>query len=572
MDTRNQILGVVILVVIFTGLFARNFRSDLPLIFKKDLLAHDESSNSVVAANITRKFFPPMVRTNPLVEQQGNWMEGPFWQHIPPLYAYVPYIFFQLDGQVTVEVKRLSYAFVLFLTGIIFILGVYRFRKNLLAAAAATVAAALWIKTPFTHELVTGYAFGVSDIVLAATVVISFVSILWYLREEQTERQNYSWQKIMLLGFVVALPIMAKNLLGAIPVATFLFLLFRDNRFSKKFWFALASFLGLLAIYYLPLLISSPETFQSEIMVSFLHGNNYEGWGRPWYWYVTNYLPERYLFGQTGLYFAGLLLGGCTLFFNKLERKDRIILGLSGLWFIWNLFAISMVESKIANFIFQSYFLSIFFITYSVFLLLRKYILPHLRIKPTVLQSEAGLAWLLIIILVLAGVEFNSFFDNMRQQRAQTYSYATEREKFFQTAEELRAIGLTDKDIVIVRVSDNDCWFRYNTLFLTGAESKTLLEMNFGYSGERIQQKYRNMYFVITKADPLGKGSSARIELANYSVIKFDLSSMSVAQVYDALDFFISTHQAQVDQDVLRIKKDLTACQWLVPDPILNAP
>src|SRR3989344_7036734 len=306
MDKHRKTMALGILLLVFSAFFFRNVKSDLPLIFKKDLLAHDESSNSVVAANITRKFFPPMVRTNPLVESQGNWMEGPFWQHIPPLYAYVPYPFFVLDGEVTVEVKRLSYAFVLLLTGLLFILGVYRFNKSLLAAGAATLAAIFWIKTPFTHELVTGYAFGVSDIALAFTVAASFGAVLWYLKEEKESRLNYSWEKIIAISVIVALPVMAKNLLGAIPATTFIVSLVYDNRFGKKFWLALGSFLGMLTIYYLPLYFSSPETFRAEIMVSFLHGNNYEGWGRSWHWYITNYLPERYLFQEAWIFAVGL--------------------------------------------------------------------------------------------------------------------------------------------------------------------------------------------------------------------------------------------------------------------------
>src|SRR3989344_4719736 len=145
MEKYRKTIVVVILMLVFASLFLRNTRSDFPLIFKKDLLAHDESSNSVVAANITRKFFPPMVRVNPLVEQQGNWMEGPHWQHIPPLFAYVPYVFFQIDGQVTIEVKRLAFAFVTLLTGLLFIFGVYNYKKSLLAAGAATISAILWV-------------------------------------------------------------------------------------------------------------------------------------------------------------------------------------------------------------------------------------------------------------------------------------------------------------------------------------------------------------------------------------------------------------------------------------------
>src|SRR6185436_20438780 len=144
---NRKALALVILCLIFTTWFLYNTKSDFGLIFKKDLLAHDESSNSVVAANLTREFFPPKIRVNPLVAEQGNWMEGPFWQHIPPMFAYVPYLFFKIDGQITIEMKRLAFAFLIWLSGLLFIFSVYKFRKDLTSAFAATVAALLWINT-----------------------------------------------------------------------------------------------------------------------------------------------------------------------------------------------------------------------------------------------------------------------------------------------------------------------------------------------------------------------------------------------------------------------------------------
>ena len=571
MEKRRKTMALGILLLVFSAFFFRNVKSDLALIFKKDLLAHDESSNSVVAANIMRKFFPPMVRTNPLNEQQGNWMEGPFWQHIPPLYAYVPYPFFQLDGQVTVEVKRLSYAFVIFLTGLIFILGVYRFGKNIVATSVATLAAVLWVKSPFTHELVTGYAFGVSDIVLAFTVAASFGAVLWYLKEQKESRLNYSWQKIVAISLVVALPIMAKNLLGAIPAATFFTLLLRDYKLNSKFWIGAGSFLALSAAYYLPLFFSSPETFRAEIMVSFLHGNNYEGWGRPWHWYITNYLPQRYLMGESVVFAIGFIFSIWYMASGQLERKSKILLGLSGLWFAWNLVAVSLVESKIANFIFQSYLLSLYFVIYGPVLFVYEKIEG---ILPQVPDSWKQPALALILILSLLGTGFEALRLNqqLHVHRAMAYSYETEREKFYQTAEELRAMGLNSSDIVIARLSDNDCWFRYNVLFLTGAEAKALLEMNFGFEAGAVKTKYGNMHFVINKNNNFSRASGQRTELANYSLISFDLTKLSAAEIKSAIDSFTSNHRKDIDQDILRIKKDLTSCQWLVPDPILNAP
>src|SRR3989338_5770822 len=269
MNKHSKLIVVTMFIMIFATWFSHNVKSDLPLIFQKDLRAHDESSNSTVAANITRQFFPPMIRVNPLDDKQGNWMEGPFWQHIPPLFAYVPYAFFELDGHVSIEVKRLSYAFVTLLTGILFIAIVFWFSRNLLAAFAALLASLFWINTPFTHELITGYAFGVSDIVLAFTVVASFGAILWYLKN----RKSVSSYQLIVISLVVALPIMAKNLLGAIPVATLLILLSRDKQSYRKLLIAGGSLVAALVVYYLPLFLVSPEAFKNGLLVTFSHFN-----------------------------------------------------------------------------------------------------------------------------------------------------------------------------------------------------------------------------------------------------------------------------------------------------------
>lgn len=573
MERYKKTIAVVILMLIFTVLFLHNVKTDFHLIFKKDLLAHDESSNSVVAANITRKFFPPMVRVNPLNQQQGNWMEGPNWQHIPPLFAYVPYLFIKLDGQVTVEIKRLSYALITWLTGLLFIWVVYRFQKSVLAAGSAALAAILWINTPFTRELITGYAFGVSDIVLALTVVCGFGGILWYLDGKTEERKEYPYWKFIAIGLVVALPIMAKNLLGAIPAATFFGLLLWDRRkIDQKILVAAGSFLGFLGLYFLPLFFSSPETFKKEILVSFLHFNRLEGWGRPWYFYLSDYLPQRYLGKWTEPYYAGFALAITASIKYTVERKDKVLFVLSGGWFLWNLAAITLVTSKVPNFIYQGYLFSLFFIVYSSLTALSRFLDTSQLFHQV---TRKALAIVLIFSLLVTGYEVVRFAKQFKVQRAQAYSYQTEHEKFYQTAEEMRKLGINDEDIIIVRVSDNDCWFRYYPLFLTGTESKTLLEMYFGYDASAIKSKYKRMFFIANKTDRISQAIPNLRELTNYTLYQFDLADMSSGQINDSIADFIADHndeRADIPNDIFRIKKDKTSCQWLVPDPILNAP
>ncbi len=565
------------MLMLFASWFSHNLKTDLKLVFQKDLLAHDESSNSVVSANITRKFFPPMIRTNPLVEEPGNWMEGPYWQHIPPLFAYVPYLFYELDGGVSIEVKRLSYAFLILLTGLIFITIVYSYSKSLLAAGAATAASILWINTPFTHELITGYAFGVSDITLAFSAVCAFGAILLYLYADKAERLNYSWRRLAAIAALVAMPILTKNLLGAIPAAVFFVLLLNDQRrLSRQVINGLSAFIAVLVIYYLPLLIASPQTFQQEILVSFFHAGNYEGWGRPWHYYVTNYLPQRYLFRWTWVFGAGIVIASLTLLYRykKLDarnKKQNTLLALSLIWFVANLTAVSLISSKIPNFIYQSYLFAIFAICLAVASYLDRWKFEQFSSQ----TFRIGLATAAVLVFIFTVRSYVRLDNRLSDQRAVAYAYDTEREKFYQVGEWMQGNGVNPKDLTIVRVSDNDCWLRYNILFLTGAESKTVLEMSFNLpDGDTLKQKYERLFVVVNKSEVVPENLPVyqRTQLNSYSIIQFDLTKITAEQAQGIVESFVTAHEKDIQADVVRIKADKTSCQWLVPDAILNSP
>lgn len=572
MFKNYKIYIVISCLLIFCFQFFRVTTSDLPLIFEKDLKAHDESSNSVVAANVTRVFFPPKVRINPLEEKQGVWMEGPYWQHIPPLFAYVPYVFFQLDGEVTIEVKRLAFAFLNLISGLIFIISVYLFSKKLLYAVAATLAAIIWIINPFTRALVTGYSFGVSDIVLAFTIVCSFGGLLWYFSQEKEKRLSYAGWKIVLIAVICALPIMAKNLLGAIPAATlFIVLIYEHRTLNQKFWVAVSAFLSLLTLHYLPLYLASPETFKKEVLVAFFHFADLEGWGRPWYYYLTEYLPKIYLFKWTWVYYAGLVLAIIFSLQYSEDRKIKILLRLSIIWFFWNLVAITLVESKIANFIFQTYLLSLFAVVLPIFILAKNFT-AKIKLFNTIIRS--CIIVLMLLVVVLAGQSAWTFRKAVGSERGKNYVYDTEREKFYQAAEDMKRFGLTEKDLVIIRVSDNDCWFRYPILFLTGSEAKTLLEMNFNQGlWPQIRYKYNRMLVVFgDKKLPNTKIEYTSQRFGEYNAFLFNTQTLSQENISQALTDILKQHEQDTLTDIERIKDDKTSCQWLVPDPILNAP
>lgn len=547
---------VLILLLIFTANFLQVLNTDLIQIFKKDLYFHDESSNSVVSANLTRKFFPPMVRTTPMFEEQGNWMEGPYWQHIPPLFTYVPWVFFKFDGQVSIEVKRLSYAFLLWLTGIIFIAGTYRFSKKISVALAAAIAGIFFTRTLFTRALIWGTAFGTSDIFLAFTVVLSFLAILWYLEKEKIERLNCSWKKIALVALICSLSILAKSTLGAIPLFTFLAIFWWDYGFkNKRFWIGILSAVGLIVLHYGILFLSSPQTFQKEFLTSFLHLTDYEGWGRPWHYYLTYYYNVYYLGPFKRLFFLLFGLGLVSLIFYKYERKSKILLALSSLWFIWNMVAVSLVSSKIPNFVFQSYLLGLFFVIYLVVFhikgLLEKYIGQLLNLTKT---ARSAVAVILIVSTGAMTADLIIFTKNFKLQRALAYPYLSEHEKSYQVAEELQKKGLGTKDLVLIQASHNDCWFRYYVLFLTGAEARTLLELSSKVklgTAQRIILKYQRLYLV-TKVD---KGEY---------IEEHDLKSMNENELSDLLSNLVRQYRDQIDMFKKQIKLDPAGCEWLI--------
>lgn len=504
---KRIFLGICILIVLLS--FSCVIQNDFDKIFKKDLIWDDESTNSVVSANLSRKIFPPMIRLNPLREFFYDWREGPYWQHIPPLFTYIPVPFFKLDNQITIEVKRLAYAGVLLLTSLIFLLSVYLFDKRIKTTAAATLAAVIFVTNEFSRNLVTGIDFGTSDLLLALTVVLSFASICWYLKEDKEKRLKYTFWKIAFIGVVISLPIITKNILGAIPATTFFLLLIRDyKKINWKLFTGFFSFLIMIFLAYAPLYLSSPETFREEIFLPFVHMKNYEWWGRPWHFFITTYFPEDYTKSFTALYYFGILLGLWFLFKKRFNGRTEIILKISIFWFIWNLAAISMIESKAPNFIFQSFIFSLFFVSYLLIFLFEKtplivFIKKQIKNintkKPRVINI-----FLILTIIILLGVTINSYrltVINFYKIRNTAYNYKSEHEIYYHFAEEARTKGVNTDDLFILAYSKGDIWFRYYLLFLTGSEARTIKELkDFKTPFTVVQKKYKRVFLVSDKA------------------------------------------------------------------------
>ncbi|NNE55725.1 MAG: hypothetical protein HKN32_06870, partial [Flavobacteriales bacterium] len=203
------IFGIIVYSVGFMGFTYQQ----MPDYFNKDLVSYDESTNAVVSNNLFRDVFPPRLRLNPLDEEYAGWKEGPDWQHIPPLSFYVPYPFYKLDGHPSIEVRRLSYVFLAYLQGLVFLIVITALFKQKRAILAATLASWLWLLSPFVRQALNANAFGYSDIVLSFSVVLSIMMTLYYFFHDfsyEKKKEKFFYATIV----AATLPILVKNVLG----------------------------------------------------------------------------------------------------------------------------------------------------------------------------------------------------------------------------------------------------------------------------------------------------------------------------------------------------------------------
>lgn len=550
----NKKLFFGICMFVFVLCFAHMISQEWKMIFSKDLYFQDESSNSVVSANLTRKIFPAMIRTNPLVQTPGDWMEGPYWQHIPPLFAYIPLPFFAIDNHISIEIKRLSYAFFVLLTGILFISIVHLYKKNIISTAVATIASILFVLTFITKNLINGRVFGTSDILLAFVMTLSFGFVLWYLNKDQNERRKYSISKLIITSIIVALPIITKNMLGAIPAFTFFVLLLIDQkRINKKVFLSTVCFLGVLLLYFFPLYISSPTTFKKEILLPISFFKNYEDWARPWHFFITNYIPFYYTRELSFFYYLGILCGLWILIKNKIDKKTKTILALSISWFLLNLLGVSMVRSKSPNLIFQTYLFSLFFAIYVPILFLSQINwqklytkIQNVYTKKIILINRA----LICVFVVLVCTSFYSYTNLILQipkTRAQNYDYKSTKEKFYRFAEIEQKYGANTNDLFVLDSSKDNCWFRYYTLFLTGAESRAFTEIiNYNVPFDDIKNKYKRIFFVLDASKNIPSEIKIPYKIQNtedFQVIILDTQFLDNNYINTLKSFVISLHQ-----------------------------
>lgn len=500
---KYSALVLVIFILFFVGLFANFVSANIKPIFAKDLYFHDESSNSVVGANVYRQFFPPQLRLNPLIENYkiSDWLEAKYWMHVPPAFAYIPYPLYVLDGQVSVEMKRLSYALVTLLTGIFFMAIVRVFLKDFKFLLASFVAVALWLNLPYTKDLIMGFQFGLSDILLAFTTVLSFASVAYFYRHRNEPDRIKTWHYLV-IGGLCALPFAAKSMLGLIPFATMILAIIYRRNFFKSLIYIVAGFVVIAAVFYLPLYLASPKIFVYEFMTSFKHFDNYEGWQRPWNIFFTDYLPNRYLIGKQNMniFFALYALGFVSIFLIK-DKTQRAILLVSGIWFLWNLAVVSFVKSKAPNFVYSTILFGIFFVIANISVIVG-YIFKRFQKffeKISVKFVNISIVVLLLVsggFMLLTSVEAGVAFAKERVNNAQIGENA----QFYDLSVYGRDQGWNSDDLVIIN-SENAYWLRFYVMFISGSEGVHSGQMEDFLSQNRnakniVMKKYKRVHFI----------------------------------------------------------------------------
>ncbi len=502
---RNTLITVSV-CALFSAVFFSMFTDRAREIVDPEFRSGDEVFNGAVTANLTRDAFPPMVRLNPLITKQGHWTQGPYWQHIPPLFLYVPLPFFELfnNGEPDQGLLRLSYITILYLTCIIFIVGIASLEKNRTAIISAFIACTLLLLTPFTLNNALGYVINHSDSVLLLSTTLSLIALLYYLRRPQAKRLEYSPYTIALIAFIVTLPIVVKTALGAIPLAFFTLFIVRDTKklFSKKIALVAFTSIATLLVAYGPLYISSPETFIKEMMTPFNHlSGKGEGPIHPWNYYFTHSLPNDYL-GALTIPFCILLVWSMYLSIKyPFPRTTRNTLLITLIWFIWNFIAISSAATKVPNFLFQSYLFILFFVTYTPLRFLTLTIYNN-RKNLTIKKSKSSTTFYIAGSLFLICIGTYSgflFVKAIHNERLQAPTDSNREDRYNTLGRELKERGVNRNDLVIIASNvSTKSRSKYYVIFQTGAESEiwqTIKDRKV--KSITIAERYKNVYLVL---------------------------------------------------------------------------
>ena len=308
------------------------------------------------------------------------------------------------------------------------------------------------------------------------------------------------------------MPLLVKNALGALPL--FLLFVFLIYGYLKKcvpliqLIYTLLLPLFMCGLYYGTCYWKSPEAFQASFFVSVDHFGNYEGWKRPWHYFITHYLPNRYLQFMWWP-FVGATVIAIGLWNSMANGTKKFVLTIFFGYFLLNLIAVSFVTSKSANFILQGYLFILFFVLY---ILISKLInvLPGIdTIKNLLFKAHRVLGVVLIAIFLAL---FLANILAIKNHRTEAYNYVTQNEHFYHFGELSRTVNYSNERSLYVLDTDTltysdsiafkdpDYWLRYYILFNTGSEARRIeeiIDFNKEFSvANKVKYQYDKVYLV----------------------------------------------------------------------------
>ena len=305
------ILGLMIFLLTFQYDLARCWDG----VFKKELHQNGEAVQAIVSANLNRHLaLSPQYPNSAFDAVTQPRFEKPVSHVRPPLFHYLPLGLFKLDGRVTIETYRLTYGLVIFLAGLLFIIGIHHVFKSGYLTFSAVLAAVFWLRSPLASDLITGVSGGRPDILMALYQTACYLGLLRYLNGAYGGGPKTGPFMLVLISILTAVPVASESLPGVLPaVAFFVSLAFcKRHKFAEKALCLSVFVLGVLLIYF-----GGRYVFPDLPPGGVEALENAATGGQPWhaYWYLY---AGKY-FGRFDLVFwiflaAGLIGGALRIY------------------------------------------------------------------------------------------------------------------------------------------------------------------------------------------------------------------------------------------------------------------
>lgn len=309
----------------------------------------DESVHVNIVKNLSKHCCTPILLPEYFNTDFRNWTDNNVWLHKPVLPFYISAIFYKFFGGTLFAMRFPGVIFAELIGLLLFFLG-----KKYFNFWVGLAAAGLFLSNSYTFELVQGRQFsGLSDLTFAFFCLLG----LWFLLQYQSSRKLVS-----LLGLSGSLAV-AYYCKGGLVVLPFLactletLFFYRTRQGVKNLFYAFVQFLILTIPGILYLAWRFPAEFSYEQAVQIAHVfSSVEYWGRPFDYYFTVY--ARDVFGI--LLLLPILLAVIYGFISWRGNKKIFTFNL---WVVCFILPLSLMVSKISNFIYGALPVALILIT-----------------------------------------------------------------------------------------------------------------------------------------------------------------------------------------------------------------